>query len=312
MNQKYLPEGLLYGTAKNREYISSKEGLEKAMREGRILEAPAAMCDSDTNLYIDLGAIKGFMPREDVAICKKGEELKPIAVITRVGKPVCFKVTAITEENGETIAYLSRRAAQEECKMQFLSDLICGDIIPAKVTHMESFGAFVDIGCGIPSLMTIDCISVSRISHPSDRFEVGQYIYSIVKSIDFENDRIFVSHRELLGTWEENAACYAPSQTVYGVVRSIEDYGIFIELTPNLAGLAECKSGVKVGDVASVYIKSISPERMKVKLVIVDSSSGEVSKKNKYYIDTDKISHIDRWVYSPECASRIIESVFTN
>ncbi len=312
MNNQYLPEGLLYGTPKNREYISSLEGLERAMREGKIIEAPAAMCDSDTNLYIDLGNVRGVMQRDEVALCKTGEEIKPIAVITRVGKPVCFKVTAITEEKGEPVAYLSRRAAQAECKREFLCDLICGDIIPAKITHMESFGAFVDIGCGIPSLMTIDCISVSRIAHPKDRFNVGQYISAVVKSIDIENERIFVSHRELLGTWEENAASFEPMQTVFGIVRSIEDYGIFIELAPNLAGLAELKDGVHVGDIASVYIKSICPEKMKIKLVIVDSSTGELPKKHKYYIDAEKVNHIDRWQYSPKCSPRIIESVFTN
>ena len=312
MNNQYLPEGMLYGTAKNREYICSLEGLERAMREGKIIEAPAAMCDSDINLYIDLGNVRAIMPKDEVALSQNGEEVKPIAIITRVGKPVCFKVTAITEEKGMPVVYLSRRAAQAECKREFLSDLIPGDIIPAKVTHMESFGAFIDIGCGIPSLMTIDCISVSRISHPNDRFSVGQYISAVVKSIDFENERIFVSHRELLGTWEENAASFEPMQTVFGIVRSIEDYGIFVELAPNLARLAEVKSGVNMGDIASVYIKSICPEKMKIKLVIVDSTAGELPKKHKYYVDTESVGHIDRWQYSPKCAQRLIESVVTN
>lgn len=310
MNQKYLPEGLLYGSAQNAQYISSVSGLEKAMRDGKILEAPAVMCDSEMNLYVDLGEIRAVMPREEVALCRDGEELKPIAIITRVGKPVCFKVTSIGEENGETVAYLSRRAAQIECKREFLSDLICGDIIKAKITHLENFGAFVDIGCGIPSLLSIDCISVSRISHPSDRFDIGEFIPVIVKSIDEENDRISVTHRELLGTWEENAASFESTQIVSGIVRSIESYGVFVELAPNLAGLAEFKSGVKVGDIASVYIKSIIPEKMKIKLVIVDSTPGNLPKKRKYFIDTDNLTHIDSWKYSPESAGRNDKTVF--
>lgn len=309
MNEKYLPEGLLYGTLANKEYISSLSGLERAMREGKILEAPAAMCDSDMNLYVDLGGVRAVMPRGEVALCEDGEP-KSIAVITRVGKPVCFKVTSIGEEKGEQMVYLSRRAAQQQCKREFLGDIRCGDILKAKVTHMEPFGAFVDIGCGIISLLTIDSISVSRISHPSDRFEVGEYIPVVVKSIDEDNDRIFVSHRELLGTWEENAELFAPSQTVFGVVRSIEDYGIFVELTPNLAGLAELKGGVKVGDIASVYIKNILPERMKVKLVIIDSAAGETTKRRKYFVDTSKVTHMDSWRYSPKNSVRVVETVF--
>ena len=168
----------------------------------------------------------------------------------------------------------------------------------------------MDIGCGIPSLLSIDCISVSRISHPADRFEVGEYVPTIVKSIDTESDRIALTHRELLGTWEENAAAFESAQIVSGIVRSVESYGIFVELAPNLAGLAEYKSGVKVGDVASVYIKSIIPEKMKVKLVIIDSAPANLPKKRKYFIDTEKISHIDKWKYSPECAKRADETVF--
>ncbi len=45
--------------------------------------------------------------------------------------------------------------------------------------------------------------------------------------------------RELLGTWQENAARFRAGQTVTGVVRTVTDYGAFIALTPNLCGLAE-------------------------------------------------------------------------
>ncbi|MBQ6614149.1 MAG: 30S ribosomal protein S1 [Clostridia bacterium] len=310
MNKSYYPEGVLYNTAENREFISTLAGLERAMTIEKTLEAPAVMCDGDMNLYIDLGEVRGIIPREEVALCRVGEELKSIAIITRVGKPICFKVISIEKEDGKAVAYLSRRAAQADCKRNFLDDLIEGDIIDAKVTHMENFGAFVDIGCGIVSLLTIDCISVSRISHPKDRFSNGDHIPVIVKSIDRENDRIFVTHRELLGTWEENADAFSAGETVFGIVRSIEDYGIFIELAPNLAGLAECKSGVNVGDVASVYIKSILPDRMKVKLVLIDSAPGTFTPKHKYFIDTDRVQHIDVWRYSPASSERIIESKF--
>ncbi len=310
MNRKYSPEGILYGTAQNTQYTSSVAGLEKAMRDGKIIEGLAVMCDSDMNLYVDLGEVRGIMPPSEVALCRDDEELKSIAIITRVGKPICFKVTSIVEENGDTVAYLSRRAAQAECKREFLGDLIPGDIIQAKVTHLDSFGAFVDIGCGIASLLPIDCISVSRISHPSDRFDVGQYIPVIIKSIDKASERITVTHKELLGTWEENAAAFTPAQIVSGIVRSIESYGVFVEIAPNLAGLAEYKSGVKVGDVASVYIKSIIPEKMKIKLVIVDSAPGEMPKKLKYFIDTDEVCHIDSFKYSPDSSGRTEETVF--
>ncbi len=310
---KYLPEGMLMGQSENREYLSSLQNLERAMLTGRILEAPAVLCDSALTLTIDLGnGIRGIMKREEAAYSPTGEEIKDIAIISRVGKPICFKVLSIgSDSEGRPFAVLSRRLAQLECTRNYLSCLVSGDIIPARITHLEHFGAFVDIGCGSASLLSIDCISVSRISHPKDRFYVGMNIKTVVKSIDREQMRIYVTHKELLGTWEENAASFKAGQTVMGVVRSVEQYGIFIELSPNLAGLAEYREGISVGQNVAVYIKNIIPERMKIKLVIIDScKEGKNEEAPKYYVSPER-EHIDYWRYSPLGTAKIIESHFS-
>jgi small subunit ribosomal protein S1 len=319
MSEIYLPEGELLSLPENREYLSSLPSLERAMREGRILESTVLFCDSSMRLHVELGGLVGIMERSEVVFCRPGESIKDIAVITRVGKPICFKVIGFSEENGVVTPILSRRAAQEECNRVFLSALRAGDIIRAKVTHLESFGAFLDIGCGLSSLLTVDCISVSRIAHPKDRLSVGDKVNVVVKSREIGSGRIYVSMRELLGTWEENAAAFEIGQTVTGIVRSIESYGVFIELTPNLAGLAELKEEggapdrAIIGSAAAVYIKSILPDRMKIKLVLIDASRAQAIPQRqplKYYVDCEKLSHISRWRYSPERAHKIIESVF--
>lgn len=313
----YLPEGMLGKTPENRAALASAEALRRAMEEGRILEAPALLCDSKMRLHVELGCMRGIMEREETVWCRPGESVKDIAVITRVGKPVAFKILRIGEEEGEPVAFLSRRAAEEECANAFFATLAPGDLIPARVTHLETYGAFVDVGCGLSSLLSIDCISVSRISHPHDRLANGMNLTVAVKSIDRELCRIFVTLKELLGTWEENAARFEAGQTVVGRVRSIEPYGIFVELAPNLAGLAELRNNAgqpvrtAVGDLAAVYIKSILPERMKVKLVIVDSyASPEFPEPPKYFIDPKNTSHISYWEYSPTSSSKLIETVF--
>ena len=307
---RYAPEGTYMTRPENREALSSLESLEKAMDRGEILEAVARLCDSELTLHFMLGGIPAIMPREEVQYVQAGEPVKDIAVLTRVGKPVCFKVIGFTRcEDGQRAAVISRRAAQQECLCSFVAALSPGDIIPSKVTHMESFGAFVDIGCGIVSLLSIDCISVSRISHPSDRFSVGDRIFTVVRRID-EEGRIYVTHKELLGTWEENAALFSAGETVIGTVRSIESYGIFVELLPNLAGLAEYKAGVEVGDTAAVYIKSILPERMKIKLIIIDAHKEPMPKNLRYFKDTASCEHISHWIYSPPTSQKRIETVF--
>ena len=84
-----------------------------------------------------------------------------------------------------------------------------------------------------------------------------------------------------------------------------------MELKPNLAGLAECRDDVYVGQSAAVYIKSIIPEKMKIKLIIIDAQDAEIDVEPlEYFIDTEKTTHIDSWLYSPEGSSRIIETIF--
>ncbi len=303
----FKPEGQISSTEENKRYLSSSFALKEAFYAGAVLEARVVRCDSEHNLHVDLGSMRGIIPRNEGAIGIEEGTVRDIALISRVNKPVTFEITGFRTENGETVAILSRRRVQENCIKNYVSHLKPGDVIPATVTHMEGFGVFCDIGAGISALMPIDSISVSRIPHPSARFTTGQSIFAVVKCIDDEG-RITLSHKELLGTWEENAKMFTVGETVPGIVRSVEKYGIFVELTPNLAGLAEFSEGVEAGSHAGVYIKSIIPSKMKIKLIIVDCFDANYPvTAPKYFINSGRI---DKWVYSPEESPRIIDSEY--
>lgn len=306
----YLPEGRSENSSRNRQYLSTPAAIAEAAARGEILEAKAMLCDLEHNLVVDLGCMKGVIPRCEGAIGIAEGKVRDIALISRVGKAVSFIVTAIkTDDEGKLYALLSRRTAQEKCQSEYISKLETGRVIDAKVTHLENFGAFCDIGCGVIALLPIDAISVSRISHPADRFSAGDDIRVVVKGIDSEG-RVSLSHKELLGTWEENAAKFSLGETVSGIVRSVEDYGIFVELAPNLAGLAEPKAGVKPGQQASAYIKNLLPDKMKVKLIIIDSFAADYAKKPiEYFYKGD---FLERWRYSPQRCEKSVETVFSS
>ena len=304
----FKPEGQLISEKSNTDALSSPASLREACFLGTALEARAMLCDRDHNLKVDLGCMYGIIPHSEGAVGIDDGTVRDIALISRVNKPVVFKIQGFSrDEDGREFALLSRKAVQLECMEEYVSHLRPGDVIKARVTHMESFGVFLDIGAGINGLLPIDSISVSRIPHPSVRFTTGQIIKVVVKSVD-EFGRLTFSHKELLGTWEQNAEEFTPGETVPGIVRSIENYGIFVELAPNLAGLAEYAPGIQTGSHAGVYIKSIVPERMKIKLIIVDPFDAQYPNPQlRYYTDSE---HIDHWVYSPDKCSKVIESVF--
>lgn len=300
--KEFYPEGWQLSTL-NRYCQITPVLLANAIANSTILEANATLCDSNHNLIVNLGGIRGIIPRTEGAIGIDDGSTRDIALISRVGKPVCFTVSELkTDENGKQFAVLSRRKAQQICKDYYLENCNPGDIINAKITHLESFGAFCDIGCGNIALLPIDAISVSRISHPKDRFRVGDNIKAVIKNIATDG-KITLSLKELLGSWEENAGLFSQGQTVTGIIRSIEEYGVFVELTSNLAGLAEPRDNVYIGQQASVYIKSIIPEKMKIKLIIIDSFDSDYKGEIIYFSEN---KHIDRWEYSPiECSKKI-------
>ena len=305
--KEFLPEGRRIGTPENEALVSSEEGLKRAAKTGAIIEGVAELCDSGHNLCVRLGEVRGFVPREEGALGIREGSVRDIAILSRVGHPVCFCVREIGDIGGRLIATLSRADAQRRCVDEYISTLTPGDVIPARVTHLEPFGAFCDIGCGVVALMPIDTISVSRIEHPDERFSPGMDILAVVKSIT--GTRVTLSHKELLGTWAENADMFSAGETVTGTVRSIENYGAFVELTPNLAGLAEPRDDIRVGQRVSVYIKSIIPQKMKVKLIIIDTLADKAAVAEPEYFITE--GHIDRFVYSPEGASRPVFTDFT-
>ncbi len=183
-----------------------------------------------------------------------------------------------------------------------MAQLRPGMVIPCTVTHLEPFGAFVDMGCGLVSMIGIEHISVSRIPHPACRFSVGQEIFAAVLDTDPAAGRVRLTHRELLGTWAENARRLSPGMTAVGWVRGIKDYGAFVELFPNLSGLAEPREDLREGDRVSVFLKAILPERMKIKLLVIDRLPPEPGPSPlTYFITGGRLAH---WRYAPEGCRR--------
>ena len=78
----------------------------------------------------------------------------------------------------------------------------------------------------------------------------------MVKYIDENTGRISLSYKNCLGTWDDNIKNFKEGMTVKGIVRDTEKNknGIFIELTPNLVGMAEYTEELKYGEKSMLCI----------------------------------------------------------
>lgn len=76
------------------------------------------MCDSEHNLIVDMGCMKGIIPRIEGAIGIREGTIRDIAVISKVNKPVCFTITGFEkDQNGkQSLIYPEEKLKRYVCK----------------------------------------------------------------------------------------------------------------------------------------------------------------------------------------------------
>ncbi len=262
---KFEPEGW------NNEITKvNKTNLKEYMENNLTLQGLVKNCDDNYNLYVSFeNGLVGKIPREEVEAIKTEENGLPRTnlCIGKVHKFVQFKIKDVKEDG----IILSRKQVQKEAMNWVRNDLEIGQKVDGIVKNIKPYGAFIEIGGGIVGLAHIEDLSVARIKSPYERLRIGQKVEVVIKSINKEQGKVILSYKEMLGSWEENASKFTAGSKVKGKVRETEKNknGIFIELTPNLVGMAEYEEGLEYGQDVDVYIKKIDYDRKKVKLLIV-------------------------------------------
>ena len=264
--QPFTPEGWNYNVNE-----LNKNTIYNVIENQEILQAKVDSCDENYNLHINLGnGINGIMPRSEIEAINATEDGYPRESLCtgKVNKFVQFKVKEV-QDNGNVI--LSRKEVQQDALNWIKSDLQVGQKISGIVKNIKPYGVFIEIGGGVVGLAHIEDLSVARIKTPAERVKIGQKLDIVVKSIDRDEGKVILSYKELLGTWEDNVQNFKEKTQVKGIVRETEKNknGIFIELTPNLVGMAEYTDGLEYGQTVDVFIKKIIPEKKKIKLVVV-------------------------------------------
>ena len=262
---KIIPEGWV-----NEKLELDEDALQKYIHTGKTLQGIVEQCDENYNLHVKLGKnLEGIIPRTEVEAInvEEGGIPKTNLCTGKVDKFVQFKVKNLSTES---VAILSRKEVQQEALNWIKNELQEGQEVIGIVKNIKPYGAFIEIGGGVVGLAHIEDLSVARIKTPYERLKIGQKVNIVVKSIDRCTGKINLSYKETLGSWEDNAKRFSSGMKVEGIIRETEKNknGIFIELTPNLVGMAEYSEGYKYGQKVNVYIKKIDSQKKKVKLLI--------------------------------------------
>lgn len=250
------------------------ENLEKIKKEQQVVDMYVKEIDDSLNMIGVIGNnIKAIVPREE-ASSVVGEDgfVEQKHIINKKGKiiQVCIKDIVKTVDKADTFeVILSKKILELKVRAWMYVHLKPKMKLKGIVVSTTEYAAFVDLGGGVTGILKLSEISDIMLQHASDVFKVGQRIEVVVKSFDKDTGRIELTYKELLGSFEEIVKELKENDIVDGVVRNRIKSGVFVELKPNLVGLAEHVNGIEYGQKVLVSIKRIIPEKKKIKLVII-------------------------------------------
>ena len=270
------------------------------IREGIVVDAVVDGVNKG-GLECAVGAARGFIPASQVATyhVEKLDEF--------LGRKLQCLVTEANPEKRNLV--LSARAVaeklQEDSKKELMGSLAVGQILEGKVTRLQDFGAFVDLG-GVDGLVHVSQISWDRVSHPSDVLAEGQIVKVKVTKMDPETGKIGLSIRDTMeNPWQRVAEEFAVGKVVPGKVIKLMDFGAFVEIAPGIEGLvhvsevshsriSRVSSVLKPGEEVQVKVLSIDQAKRRISLSIkatlpppIDSRGGG-RRKDNYEDDVDR------------------------
>ncbi|MDO8617941.1 MAG: S1 RNA-binding domain-containing protein [Candidatus Uhrbacteria bacterium] len=168
---------------------------------------------------------------------------------TLVGATMEVKILDVSEEEEKIV--VSEKAVWETKQESVLAKYKVGDRVEGDVTAVTDFGAFIRFDQNLEGLVHISEIAWQRIDHPHDVLKVGDHVRAEV--INVEGSKIFLSMKKLIDDpWKGVAQKYQVNQWVKGRVLKINPFGLFVELDPDIHGLAH------ISELAAKPVKDVN------------------------------------------------------
>ncbi len=178
-----------------------------------------------------------------------------------------FKVKVIDVSEADEKLIISEKAVWEEKQKNVIAQYKVGDVIEGEVAALADFGAFVKFD-SLEGLVHISEIAWQRIDHPRDVLKVGQKVKAEI--IGIEGSKIFLSMKKLVNDpWKDINKRYKIGDVVEGTILKVNPFGFFVELDPEIHGLAHVSelSDTPVEDVSKIGKVN---DRLKFKIVSIE------------------------------------------
>jgi small subunit ribosomal protein S1 len=234
---------------------------------------------TDYGAFIDLGGIDGLLHITDMSW---GRVNHPSEILS-VGQTV--PVVILKYDRDQERVSLGMKQLIDNPWEKVENRYVPGAVISGKVVSLTDYGAFVRLDEGIEGLIHVSEMSWSRkIPHPSKLLAIGQEVEAVVLEVSADSQRISLGLKQLTkNPWEELQRDFPIGTKVTGKVRSVTDFGVFINVKDEIDGLIhisdfswtkkvkdpkEVKDLFKKGDEIEAVVIEIDPENERLSLGI--------------------------------------------
>lgn len=195
------------------------------MQEGMIVKGVVKNI-TDYGAFIDLGGIDGLLHITDMSWGR----VKHPSNLLNMGDEIEVKILKFDKEK-ERVS-LGLKQVQPNPWEDAQSKYVAGKQVAGEIVSVKDYGIFIELDDGIEGLIHVSEMSwTNKIKNPAKHFTVGEKVDAQVLDVDVENKRISLGIKQLQeNPWDDLAAKYPVGKKVSGKVKSVVDFGVFLDL----------------------------------------------------------------------------------
>ena len=215
-----------------KEQVQRKKLLEEVIKEGAELKGTVKNL-TDYGAFVDLGAWTACCTLPNISYRRLTHPSEALAS----GQELTFKVLKVEKKKGRIS--LGLKQLEPDPWTGVAAKYRTGERVRGRVTHLLDYGAFVEVEPGLEGLIHVSEMSwTRRVRHPSEVLNEGDWVEAAILDVQPAEKRLSLGLRQTEpDPFQAIAAKFPPGSVVEGTVKSLTDFGAFIELEPGVEGL---------------------------------------------------------------------------
>tara|TARA_Y100001970_G_scaffold22173_1_gene25528 strand:+ start:1958 stop:3643 length:1686 start_codon:yes stop_codon:yes gene_type:complete len=251
-----------------------RKKLLSTLSEGQVIKGVVKNL-TDYGAFIDLGGIDGLLHITDISWSRINHPSEAI----KIGEELDVKVIKYDKE--EQKVSLGIKQLIDDPWIGIESKFPLNTSVMGTVTNLTDYGFFAEIEDGVEGLVHVSEIDwTNKNIHPSKVVELNEKVEVMILEVDEEKRRISLGLKQLTeNPWQLFEHTHEEGDKVSGAIKSITDFGVFIELDGGIDGLVHLSDisweendeyirQLTKGDMVEALILSIEAERERISLGI--------------------------------------------